>query len=74
MKDGDGVNFGLVQYAFRDLHRRDPVDGDEVLAWLREVGLHRIMAWYGAEWEAMKDKPQGLAPLLMRNPSTRRTH
>jgi hypothetical protein len=74
MKEGNGVSFGLVQYAFRDLHRRDPVDGDEVVAWLHEVGLHRIMAWYGTEWAAMKDKPHGCPPLLLRNTSIRRTH
>jgi hypothetical protein len=74
MKDGEGVNFELVLYAFRDLHKRDPVDGDEVLAWLHQLGLHRIVAWYGEEWEAIKDKPQGLAPELIRNPSIRRSH
>jgi hypothetical protein len=74
MRGGDGVNFDLALYAFRDLHKRDPVDGDEVLAWLHQVGLHRIVAWYGEDWQAMKNKPQGPAPVLTGNPPIRQTH
>ena len=57
------ISMGLALFAFRHEVGRDPVDGNEVLEWVSQVGFGFILGEYGVPWESERHKPRPIRPL-----------